>query len=215
MRFNHLEPKAVAAALRVGLAFYFVCQTCVAQQAAITRAAEPQHAVVETPKVAAAAPLPSYLLCRHFLAWTLALDKDALRKKLTNPFAFAAPFAKSLQFSNDDLTLLRSEAASLDRDISAVDSEAKLLIESFRAQARLQVKRGKPLPPAPAGLQLLQQKKTAVTITHYLQLKDKLGQTLSARLDAFLNRDFAQHVKVRPVNEAARVSTEPGAFVPR
>ena len=148
--------------------------------------------------------LPSYVVYHHFLAWTSALDKDAKKRGLTDPYAFAQPFSKSIGFTNQELDLVKNHAKLLEDDLTRQDAKAAAVITAYRLLAQAAIKAGKPLPTAPAEIQELEQQRTAMMIHHYVEFRSKLGPTQSSKLDMYLSREFIPHINIEPLSAIAK-----------
>lgn len=140
--------------------------------------------------------LPQYLVYRHFLAWVNQLDKAAVASGDTDPYKFAEAFSRA-NLAHEHLDLIRNEARKLDADLQQKDASARATIARYRAEARVTLAQGKPLPPAPPEISQLQREHTGILVQHYVALRSALGPGVAARLDAYLNYEFAPHIKLK------------------
>ena len=140
--------------------------------------------------------LPQYLVYRHFLAWVNQLDKAAVGSGAADPYKFAEPFARA-HLAHEHLDLIRNEARRLDADLQRKDASARTIIAQYRRDGRAALAQGKPLPPPPPEIKQLQREQTAMLVQHCVALRSALGADVSARLDAYLNYEFAPHIKLR------------------
>lgn len=148
--------------------------------------------------------LPSYVVYHHFLEWTDALDRDTKRRGITDPYAFAQPFSRSLGFNNHELDLIRKHAKLLGDDLAQQDAKATAVITAYRQSALTAIQAGQTLPPAPAAIRELDQQKIAMMIHHYVLFRNELGQAQSSKLDGYLSREFAPHINVKPLSGSTR-----------
>jgi hypothetical protein len=146
------------------------------------------------------APIPKYLVYRHFLAWVTDLDKK--NAGATDAYQFARPFAGA-HLENSDLDALRTEARALDSSLAETDGKAKSIIAEYRIKAQNALREGKDLPPAPVELRQLQAMRTALLVQHMVTLRSTLGPEKSANLDAYLGREFVPHVSLKPLARPA------------
>jgi hypothetical protein len=142
------------------------------------------------------APIPKYLVYRHFLAWVTDLDKK--NAGATDAYQFARPFAGA-HLENSDLDALRTEARALDSSLAETDGKAKSIIAEYRIKAQNALREGKDLPPAPVELRQLQAMRTALLVQHMVTLRSTLGPEKSANLDAYLSREFVPHISMKPL----------------
>ncbi|WP_213807907.1 hypothetical protein [Granulicella sp. dw_53] len=148
------------------------------------------------------APLP--ILYRHFLAYQIHLDRaaDALEKRGKNGNDFRNHFQKKLDLTGDEIALVRASGLRLEIALGKKDAEAKALIDATRAQFPKQsAKTGQPieLPPVPPQLLVLQKERDQLIEAEVKDLKTKLGSTAAARLDKFLQTDFAPAVTTQSI----------------
>jgi hypothetical protein len=142
------------------------------------------------------APIPKYLVSRHFLAWVSDLDKK--NAGATDAYQFAKPFAGA-HLQNSDLDALRTEARGLDSSLAEIDGKAKATIAEYRTKAQSALREGKGLPPPPVELRQLQAMRTALLVQHMATLRSTLGPEKSANLDAYLSREFVPHISLKPL----------------
>ncbi len=159
-----------------------------------------------TASAAKSPALPSYVVYHHFLAWASALDQDAKTRGLTDPYAFAHPFSRSIGFSNHELDLVRNHAKLLGDDLTQQDAKAAAVVTAYRQSAQAALRLGQPLPPAPAKIQELEQQKTAMMIHHYVLFRSELGPAQSSKLDTYLSREFMPHTNVAPLSASNKKS---------
>jgi hypothetical protein len=150
------------------------------------------------------APIPKYLVYRHFLAWVNDLDKK--NAGATDAYRFAKPFARA-NLENSDLDALRTEARALDSALAETDGKAKAIIAQYRRKAQNALREGKGLPPLPAELQQLQAVRTAILVQHMVTLQSTLGPEKSSSLDAYLSREFVPHLSLKPLARPAASTT--------
>src|SRR6478609_4905567 len=92
--------------------------------------------------------LPAYAVYGHFLAWVNQLDKAASASGATDPYKFAEPFSRA-HLQSQHLDLIQKEARALDADLRRKDASAQVIIARYRAQGKLALAQGKPLPAVP------------------------------------------------------------------
>jgi hypothetical protein len=141
-------------------------------------------------------PLSPYLIYRHFLAWVNQLDQAATASGEGNSYKFAEPFSRA-KLQHAHLDILRKEARQLDAELRDKDSTAKAIIAKYREAARIAAARGQSLPPVPAEIRKLERERTAILVQHYVGLRSALGADVTAQLDAYLQYEFAPHVKLK------------------
>jgi hypothetical protein len=90
------------------------------------------------------------------------------------------------------LQALANEAAALSRELRTLDAEAKSVTESYRRAGTLALREGKPLPPAPVEIGLLQARRTGAMVKHAVNLQARLKSNDAASLEALLAYSFAR-----------------------
>lgn len=142
--------------------------------------------------------LPPYIVYQHFLSWVDRLDNAASTSNAAAPYRFAEPFSRAgLQHS--ELDTLRHEAHKLAADLQKKDAAANVTIAKYRASAKAAAAQGAALPPPPPELLHLERERTAIVVQHYVALRSALGSDATARLDGYLNYEFAPHMKMKRV----------------
>jgi hypothetical protein len=67
------------------------------------------------------------------------------------------------------------------------------------------------MPPPPAAIQELEAMRTAILVQHMVSLQVALGRQKTGQLEAFLNREFAPHISLKPL---ARPAASTGSGMP-
>jgi len=161
---------------------------------------------LEAAKISASksAPIPKYLVYRHFLGWVNDLDKK--NAGATDAYQFAQPFARA-NLENSDVDALRKEAKALDSSLAETDGKAKAIIADYRRKGQDALREGKDLPAAPAELRQLQAMRTAILVQHMVNIRSALGPEKSANLDAYLSREFVPHISLKPLVQPVASTT--------
>jgi hypothetical protein len=160
--------------------------------ASLAETAQPRVAIgdeVRTPRV------PDYVVYRHFLAWVSSTH--ASTSEVSNTDDIRAHFADRVRLSDGQLVLLLQEADALDRDLRRQDARAEIIIKKFRKEAQMALDKTGRLPDLPTELRDLENERTALLIHHYVLVRSQLGSEVSGRLDDYLYREFAPHIKLK------------------
>lgn len=148
-------------------------------------------------------PVRLPIVYRHFMAYQIHLDRvaDALDKQGKNSDEFRNHFQKKLAFTNEQFALVRASGLRLEGLLQKKDAQAKLLIVATRAKIP-QPALGQPvaLPPVPPELLGLQKERDQLIDAEVRNLRSQLGPVASARLDSFLENDFASTLTSQPVH---------------
>lgn len=119
-------------------------------------------------------------------------------------------FQRKLNFSSSQFAIVRQSAQKLDADLKQKDAQAKVIIDAFHAK----YPPGKvlTLPPPPPELAQLQKEREEIIQQDVADLKTQLGQDKAAKMDGFIQNDFAPTVKFRVVHTpmAPNAPTNPG-----
>ena len=150
---------------------------------------QPNHQVVT---------IPDHVLYHQFFRHLLYLDRQAASQqfKTADTVEPLNSYQRRLRFSADAFSKVRSSAALTEKQVDAVDAQAKKIIDAVRAQNKLLTGSGQPLPPLPSELAQLQQQRNALIQNQVAMLKADLGSQEAATLDGFLRMQFAPHVKI-------------------
>jgi hypothetical protein len=156
----------------------------------------PSPAAIVGAQPADSAPMPPYLVYRHFLAWVNELDKQATAAGATDPYQFAQAFSRA-GLQHPQLDILRAAAHQLDADIVAQQLRVTVIVAKYRSDASVAVSQGKPFPPAPAAIRDLDHERTALLINHYATVRAALGPAVATQLDSYLKYEFTPHINLR------------------
>jgi hypothetical protein len=117
-------------------------------------------------------------------------------------------FQRKLGFSSSQFTVVRQSALKLETDLKQKDAQAKTIIDAFHAKyppGKVQT-----LPPPPPELTQLQKEREELIERDVDDLKAQLGSEASAKMDGFIQNDFAPSVKFHsvhiPIPKDARTS---------
>lgn len=183
------EDEKMKAQIICGFVGLLMLQFCSAEPTA--------SAVVVTSERSRTTRIPKYLVYRHFLGWMNAAEKDAEAQSARS--TFTESLAKRTGLETPKLEFLREEAKSLEQDLSVQDARASVVINAYRAKARIAVQLGNRLPPIPTEIDQLERERTAVLVQHYVKIQSTLGSTASTRLDNYLETGFAPHISIKPI----------------
>ena len=146
-------------------------------------------------------PLP--IVYRHFLAYQAHLDHvaDALEKQGKDGSDFRNHFQKKLDFTDEEFALVRASGLRLETALQKEDAQAQTLIKATRAKFP-QSAMGQPvaLPSVPPELLAMQKERDQLIDTEVKNLRSQLGPPAAARLDSFLENDFASTLTSQPVD---------------
>jgi hypothetical protein len=170
-----------------------------------------------------AAQIPLRVLYRHYMAYQNHLDRAAavLDKAGKNGDALRTHFQKKLGFTDTQFQLVRDSALRLEAALKDQDAKAKALIDATRAKVPSVINGPADLPPVPPELIDMQKQRDALIDKEIDALKKSLGPSDAAKLDTFLQYDFAPSVTVqsigpprpqdpaiRPINSFSQVSPQ-------
>jgi hypothetical protein len=145
----------------------------------------------------------------HFLAYQNFLDRTAanLDQHGGNGDELRNRFQRKVGFTSAQFGTVRQAAVKLESDLKPKDAQAKVIIDAFHAK----YPPGKvtTLPPPPPELAQLQQEREQLIEQDVSDLKSQLGPEASAKMDAFLQNDFAPTVKYRQIQ-----IPRPAPFIP-
>jgi hypothetical protein len=146
---------------------------------------------------------PLATLYRHFLAYQLHLDRaaDSVEKRGKNGNDFRNHFQKKLNFTDEEFAQIRASSLRLESALQKKDAEAKAVIDATRSNFPKQsiVGQSIELPPVPPKLLALQKERDKLIENEVQDLKTKLGPKAAARMDEFLEADFAPSVTAQSV----------------
>src|SRR5262249_29294244 len=108
-------------------------------------------------------------------------------------------YQNRLGFKDSDYALVREAAARLESDLQRIDSEVQAVIQADRGRHPRILSSPKDLPPVPPGLLQLRDQRGAMVQHQADSLRGSLGPQLAAKLDAFLDKEFAPNVKVQSI----------------
>jgi hypothetical protein len=143
--------------------------------------------------------MPAYVVYRHFLGWVHQLDQDATASGAADAYKFAEPFSRA-KLQHAHLDIIRYEARKLDAELHDKDATAKAIIAKYRESAKHAAASGAPLPPVPPEIRQLEREHTALLVQHYIALRSALGNDAAAQLDAYLQYEFAPHIKLKRIS---------------
>jgi hypothetical protein len=149
--------------------------------------------------------LPMSTLYRFFLAFQLHLERtaDALDKKGENGTALRTHYQKQLGFSAAEFNPVHDAAVSLEAKLKEQDAKARAVIDKIHEQYPPgKVKGPEDLPPPSPELAQLQEERNALIRDEVNRLKASLGTEKAAKLDKFLQAQFAPTLKVQSVTPA-------------
>ena len=140
------------------------------------------------------------LLYRHFLAYQNFLDRTAAEAQLRGEDLkeIRNHNQDQLRFTDKQFNAVRASALRLEATLKRQDAKAAEVIQAVRArfpQGRLQSPED--LPPVPPELKQLQAERNRLIESEMNVLRAALGEEASAKLDAFLQIEFASNLKVR------------------
>jgi hypothetical protein len=179
------------ASLRAG----FLCLFAGAFMFAQTGAPVAANAVV------APGPLPLRLLYRHFLAFQNQLDRAAAARDRQGKdgSGLRNHYQNELGFTDAQFDAVRQAGLRLESELKQQDAKAKAVIDAVRAQHPRVLKSAADLPPVPPELVELQKGRNDLIDQEVDHLKTELGPAAAAKLDNYLQRNFASNVKVQSV----------------
>lgn len=150
-------------------------------------------------------------LYRAFFMYQAHLDRvaDAEDAQGKDGSGFRNHFQKELGFSDGEFAAVRASAQRLSAKLAAQDAKAKAIVDAYRAKYPRQIQSPSDLPPVPPELLQLQKERDAMIAQEVDALRASLGAQKAARMDAFLQNQFArsvtvQHVGPPPSHDPAR-----------
>ena len=155
------------------------------------------------------------VLYRHFLAYQLHLERkaDALKQEGKNGEDFRTHYQKVLGFSDQEFAKVHQSAVNLEQSLQAKDAEIQGVIKSAReALPKGPVPKGFPVPGPPAQLKTLFAEREALITSEITTLHKQLTPADTAKLETFLQKDFAPAVTVSSVLPAH--TPRPSLLVP-
>jgi hypothetical protein len=135
----------------------------------------------------------------HFLLYQSHLDKTAAAREQQGKDGnwLRNHYQQRLGFKDTDFALVREAAARLESDFQRIDSEVRTIIKADRARHPRVLSSPHDLPPVPRRLLELRDEREAVMQSDLDSLRGALSPELVAKLDAFLEKEFAPNVKIQ------------------
>lgn len=139
------------------------------------------------------------ILYRHFLAHVALLDADSEPVSNSDSRRPIDLYPGRLGLSATNFSQVRAIARQLAFDLRTKDEEAKRIIRGFRLSLANEQTAGRPLPPPPPELIELQRQRDQLIENYVKLLITQLGPTDAARLDLFIEQQFAPKARVQRV----------------
>lgn len=137
----------------------------------------------------------------HFLLHQQHLDKTAASREQQGKDGswLRTYYQQRLGFSDSQFSNVREAAVQLKSDLKQIDDEVQAIIRVDRARHSRVLLSTNDLPSVPPRLMELRDQREAVIQRDMDNLRGALGPKLAAKLDAFLENDFAPNVKIQYV----------------
>jgi hypothetical protein len=137
----------------------------------------------------------------HFLLYQAHLDKAAAAREQQGRDGswLRNHYQQRLGFTDSEYALVRESAVQLESDLKRIDAEVQAVIEADRAQHSRVLGSPNDLPPVPQRLLELRDERERMIQRDVDSLKGVLGPKLAAKLDSFLESEFAPNVTVQHV----------------
>jgi len=137
----------------------------------------------------------------HFLMYQNHLDQAAAQHEANGKDGtwLSNHFEQKLGFTDAQFAIVRAAAQRLAPEIRALDAQAKAFIDADHAANPRQPGSRPPSRPTPPQITALMHQHEAVIQQEVTNLKRALGPDLAARLDNFLQTQFALNVTVQNV----------------
>jgi hypothetical protein len=133
--------------------------------------------------------LPIPMLYRHLFHHIVALNKkaDEAQLKGEDGLKYKSFYQNRAQLNDTQATKLSDIAKTCDQQVALLDEQAQQIIEAARAaypQGKLLP--GQAPPPPPTELKLLQERRTAIILQAYDQLREAFGEEAFNRFHQFV-----------------------------
>lgn len=157
-------------------------------------------------------PIPLSHLYWHFLNHQAHLDKVAAQREKQGKDGnwLRNYYQQKLGFNDSEFSLVRDSATRLQSQLKQIDDEVQSIVQKERASHPRSLATPGDLPPVPPRLYELAQQHEDVINNEVNTLKSELGVNDSAKLDMFLQLQFAPNVRVQHVGPSkAPTSSHP------
>jgi hypothetical protein len=146
--------------------------------------------------------IPLSHLYQHFLLHQNHLDKTAATREQQGKDGqwLRNYYQQRLGFKDSEFAMVRKAATQLESDLKQIDTEVQTIIQADRARHPRVLLSPNDLPPVPPRLLELRDQRAAVIQRYVDSLTSVLGRELAAKLDAFLEDEFAPNVSIRYVS---------------
>jgi hypothetical protein len=160
------------------------------------------QAVPSLSSVGTGSRVPLSHLYWHFLLHQHHLDKVAAEREKQGRDGrwLRNYYQQKLGFSGADFEVIRQAAQGLQSELDDLDAEVRTVTQAERARHSRVLASPNDLPPVPPRLIELRDKREALIERHANNLKIALGARASAKLDNYLENEFAPNVRVQPVD---------------
>ena len=151
-------------------------------------------------------PVPLPHLYWHFLMHQNHLDRVAAQREKEGKDGtwLRNYYQQKMRLTDPQFAPVRETAVRLEAELNEIDAKVKAIIDAAHARYPRALKSPKDLPPVPPELYALRDEHEAVIAREVGGLKSALGPDRSAKLEAFLQHDFAPNVTVHLVAHPQR-----------
>jgi hypothetical protein len=138
----------------------------------------------------------------HFLIHQNHLDRAAiLRQQQGKDGSWLHDYyQRRLGFTAAEFQPVRQTASRLEAELNDIDTKVQSVVKAARAAHPRVLKSPRDLPPVPPQLYELREQHEAVIAREVARLKAALGTERTARLEAFLQNEFAPNVTHHVLN---------------
>lgn len=152
-------------------------------------------------------PVPLHHLYWYFFRYQQYLDRKASllqqRGKSEDAKMLQTHLQKDLRFTNAQISTVRTVGQALQKDLEAIQAEARPLIAQDRQWIKLNGHSAGP-PPGHAQVHQLQEQREATVKDAVAKVKQQLGPAASARLETYVQthlRAHKQHLRSHRPND--------------
>lgn len=185
--------------------------------AILMSALAPGQSVGNPPPTGPRAPVPLPHLYWHFLVHQDHLDRAAaVREKQGKDGGWLRNhYQQKLGFTDAEFVPVRQTAQRLEAELNVIDAKVQAIVNAARAAHPRVLKSASDLPALPPELLALRDQHEAVIEREAANLKSALGPDRTAKLEAFLQNQFARNVTahvMNPPRPGNPTKTQPGVF---
>lgn len=166
------------------------------------------HAAPQEQEQARAAQTPANNVPEHVLYWHMFRHHNFMHRKADEAerkgedSSYMRNFYKrEAKLDDSSAAALRQVAAEVEIEVGALDAQARKIIDAYRAkQGGGELKKGQPLPPPPAELAALQERRDSAILNARQRLRLTLGEGKFGEFNKFMREKVAPQIKPKSLD---------------